>query len=309
MRQLFGLGLASGSHYFFAFKVNEDELELVWDTTSSTWVPFVGADYADYQIDADEASPGRFFAEMPSGTSRYEMRRVFGTLETDRRAYAEDFEAIRIALGMADGDLDEQLDSLSGGGAGTGARTITITVLTPEDEGLENATVRLTQGSSVRRGLTDEDGVVTFGVDDATWSLAITAAGFSFVPDTIVVDVDHLAFERTMTADTLPVPSDLANALVLFTIDSEPLAGQRIEYRMMTPPPLVSGRAFSKMNQTSEASSSLGAIAVECHRGAEYEFRYKVGGWVTFLVPVAGEDEPDTYTIESLMSGQSPALG
>lgn len=78
------------------------------------------------------------------------------------------------------------ITSGGGGGTGTGANTITITV----NDGtavLENAKVRVTNGAESYLGTTNASGVVTFALDDATWSVAITKPGYQFTPTTLVV--------------------------------------------------------------------------------------------------------------------------
>lgn len=74
-------------------------------------------------------------------------------------------------------------------GAGTGARTITVTV----DDGtnpLENATVRYTEGVNTFTADTDASGNATFSLDDATYSVAIFKDGYTFTPTTLVVSGD-----------------------------------------------------------------------------------------------------------------------
>ncbi|MGB1125791.1 MAG: hypothetical protein ACPG4Q_11345 [Phycisphaeraceae bacterium] len=74
-------------------------------------------------------------------------------------------------------------------GAGTGARTITVTV----DDGtnpLENATVRYTEGVNTFTADTDASGNATFSLDDATYSVAIFKDGYTFTPTTLIVSGD-----------------------------------------------------------------------------------------------------------------------
>jgi hypothetical protein len=70
--------------------------------------------------------------------------------------------------------LSDQIDVVgSGSGTGTGARTVVVTV----NDGttvLQNAAVRLTEGANSFKGLTNVSGVVTFNVDDATYTVGIT---------------------------------------------------------------------------------------------------------------------------------------
>lgn len=77
---LTGKGLSGSTHYCFAFDASEN----VWQTTTSTYVAFVAANYANYKIMATEpVGSGRFYATAPTGAVRYEMRRQVGSLATD----------------------------------------------------------------------------------------------------------------------------------------------------------------------------------------------------------------------------------
>lgn len=73
-------------------------------------------------------------------------------------------------------------NALTGGciyDTGAGARTVVPTV-TLSGGPLENATIRLVKGAEQYVGLTDENGQVTFNVDDGTWTVSITSALGSF---------------------------------------------------------------------------------------------------------------------------------
>lgn len=85
-------------------------------------------------------------------------------------------------------EIRDAVDSVSGGGGtGTGARTVTITV----DDGtnpLENARVRVTNGAETYVTNTNVSGVATFNLDDATWVVSITKAGYTFAGASLVVN-------------------------------------------------------------------------------------------------------------------------
>src|SRR5512142_3051102 len=69
------------------------------------------------------------------------------------------------------------------GSSGTGARTVTVTV----DDGtnpIEGAKVRFTKGGDTFTATTDATGLTTFGLDDGTYTLAVTAGGFTYTPTT-----------------------------------------------------------------------------------------------------------------------------
>lgn len=101
--------------------------------------------------------------------------------------------------------LLDAINGISVGGAGTGARTVTITVnfaFLP----LQGATVRLTKGAESFTGETNVSGQVVFNVNDGTWGVGITAAGATFAGASLVVDGNEAA-SYSMTANTI-TPSD-----------------------------------------------------------------------------------------------------
>lgn len=89
---------------------------------------------------------------------------------------------------------------------GTGARVVTLTVQTSGASPIQNATVRLSRTGETLIGTTNASGVVVFAADDATWTVSITAAGYSFTPVSLVVDGTE-AVTYTMTATGTVTPS------------------------------------------------------------------------------------------------------
>jgi hypothetical protein len=99
--------------------------------------------------------------------------------------------------------LEEIADAIAGisSGTGGGARTVTITV-TLNSNPVEGATVRLTKSAETYTGTTNASGVVTFNVDDGTWTVAITAANAEFAGDELVVDGNETQ-TYTLTATSI----------------------------------------------------------------------------------------------------------
>lgn len=100
---------------------------------------------------------------------------------------------------------DDYPQTTTGGGAGTGARTVTITV----DDGtnpLENALVRLTEGASTFTRYTNASGQATFNVDDATYTVAITKAGHQYNGTSLAVSSDT-SVTYSMTANVTQLSS------------------------------------------------------------------------------------------------------
>ena len=99
-------------------------------------------------------------------------------------------------LSTADWDsFDNTSDSLEAirdnqqASAGTGARTVTITI----DDGtnpIENVKVRVTSGAETYAQTTDSSGQVVFYLDDATWTVVITKAGYQGTSASLAVSSD-----------------------------------------------------------------------------------------------------------------------
>lgn len=87
-------------------------------------------------------------------------------------------------------------------GAGSGAFTVTVTVTDGTDP-LQNANIRLIEGVTPYTATTNASGVATFALDAATYSIAITKAGYQFTPSTIVVTAAG-NFDKAMTARVIP---------------------------------------------------------------------------------------------------------
>lgn len=94
------------------------------------------------------------------------------------------------ASAVAGSVVKEIAENATGGGSGfTGARTVTITV-DDSTNPVENATVRLTQGAQTEALQTDANGQVTFNLDDATYTVAITKLGYTYGGSSLVVTGD-----------------------------------------------------------------------------------------------------------------------
>lgn len=214
-----------------------------------------------------------------------------------------DSAALRTALGMAAADLDDQLDDIltaaqsggGGGGAGTGARTVTITV----NDGtttLQNATVRMTEGANTFTALTNASGIAVFNLDDATYTVSITKAGYSYAGTTLIVNGTETATysitqivatpaNAPLCAVTIPVRDQHGTALVGQPVDirfNEFVTGATAEAIVLSPPP----------TQTSDAD---GNVVVNLYRQAKYTVIYGEEEYVEtikFTTPDAG-----TYTV------------
>lgn len=190
--------------------------------------------------------------------------------------------------------LDAAVSGVSGGGGGgtgTGARTVTITV----NDGstvLQNAKVRLTEGANTFTGLTNVSGVVTFNVDDATYTVSITKSGYSYAGTTLVVDgAETVTYSMTVVSVTPPDdPALCAVTIPIVNQFGEALSGEPVEIRfnefatgadttaiVLSPPPAL--------------TSAAGLVAVNLLRDGKYSVFYGQDDYkrrLDFTVPDAG---------------------
>jgi hypothetical protein len=99
---------------------------------------------------------------------------------------------------------------------GTGARTLTVTVNDGTDP-LEGAKVRFTRNAEDYIGTTNASGQVAFGLDDGTWSVAITLAGYTFAPTTKVVSATgSQTYSMTAQSITASEPGQVTGYLYAY---------------------------------------------------------------------------------------------
>lgn len=182
--------------------------------------------------------------------------------------------ALRAALGMAAADLDDQLDAiLAAGGAGTGARTVTITV-NDGTTALQNATVRMTEGVNSYTALTDADGVAVFNLDDATYTVSITKSGYSYTGTTLVVNGTETATYSMTAISVTPPTSPSKSAIEVLCVDEnvDAESGVAVDFRIVTIPTGDQNIAYKGTKQT--ATSDVDGIArFEVARGSVCEYK------------------------------------
>jgi hypothetical protein len=175
----------------------------------------------------------------------------------------------------------ELCHAISDSAGGTGARTVVITVSDGENP-LQAASVRLARGAESYVRKTDASGQCVFNVDDGTWAVAITLAGFEFDGATLVVDGDESqAYSMTRYAIAPAAAPNLATGYVLcLGTDGLPESGVAISAQM-TAGPGVEGYALD----TETITMVSGADGVAQHtgfvRGAAYKFRRGASAWWT----------------------------
>ena len=191
-----------------------------------------------------------------------------------------DSGSLRSALGMSAADLDAQLDAIlaaASAGAGTGARTVTITV-NDGTTALQNAVVRLTEGSNTFRALTNASGVATFNLDDATYTVAVTKSGYTYAGTTLVVDGTETAtYSMTAVSVTPPTNPDLS-AIEVLCLDEDFAAasGIDVDFRMASVAAGDQNRAHPGAKKTVTSNGS-GIARFEGPQGATIEWKRGTG--------------------------------
>ena len=105
-----------------------------------------------------------------------------------------------------------------GGGSGTGARAVTITVVDSSNNPIQNAIVRLSRVGETYSAQTNPTGIASFSINDATWTVSITANGFTFTPVAFVV-ASNTSQSYSMTASGVIPPAPFVGLCnVLFSV-------------------------------------------------------------------------------------------
>lgn len=190
--------------------------------------------------------------------------------------------------------LEELADAIAGisSGTGTGARTVTITV-NDGTNALQNAKVRVTQGAESYLGTTNASGVVTFNLDDATWTIAITKPGYTYAGTTLVVDGNESA-TYSMTAVTI-TPSSGSLVTGYWVCYSElGVVESGVSITMQaTKVPADTGFALDSAIRTSTSGSDGVAQFTNLIPGATYRVQRNSGDYYTIKI-----DDDATGSVE-----------
>lgn len=172
--------------------------------------------------------------------------------------------------------IAEAVAAGGGGGSGAGANTVTVTVTDGTDP-LQNATVTLTEGVSRYSNTTDASGDATFSLDDATYGVAITKAGYTFTPTTHEVDsgdAPTLAPEFEMTQLVITPSADPDRTVAFGTVyhsDGSVAAGEDILLQLVGTESEDGGAVFRRDVITATTDGS-GLLSVELLRSATYRY-------------------------------------
>jgi hypothetical protein len=218
-----------------------------------------------------------------------------------------DAASIRSAIGMTSANLDTQLDAIptaaeidtqltashgagswAVGGTGSGAYTLTVTV-NDGTSALQNATVRMVEGVNAFVGQTNASGVVSFSLDAATYSVAITKDGYSFTPTTKVVSATgSQTYSMTQITPTLPAAAGLSTGTAIcYGTTGLPIAGVVVTIQQVdgkgTAGSAYDGDTFTLTSNAQGTITHNGFV-----RGAVYSIRRGIRGEAkSFTVPDA----------------------
>lgn len=188
------------------------------------------------------------------------------------------------------------LENAPGGGAETGARTVSIKV-TLDGSDLEGAIVRLTKGAETKRKTTNSTGDVSFSCDDGTWGVAITAPNASFDPVDIVVNGDETA-EYDMTPDSV-TPSDppyITGTYIALDSNHVPASGISFSFYAAKPTTLD---GYGQKNNVRTTTSGTGGLTsfTNLLPGTKYKIRRGTGEWYTVEIPADQTEDMDLTSL------------
>lgn len=247
------------------------------------------AGYIDTEIGAIKAVTDQFVFTVPNQVDANALTLSGGGDATEAKQ-----DSIIALLGTpTDTDIATDLVNLQTAvdgisvGTGDGARTVTVTV----DDGtnpLQNATVRMTEGANTYRATTDVNGQCTFNLDDATYTVAITKAGYTYAGSSLVVSGDATpSLSMTQVTITPPTGADTSTGVLecrdQFGAVEE---GVNITVQISSGPGTAGyGYDTTYWTETSDASGIVqfpGLI-----RGATYKLwrGTRLGQGVSFVVP------------------------
>ena len=171
---------------------------------------------------------------------------------------------------------------------GTGARSVTITVRDSSSNPIQNASVRVYRTGESFILSTNASGVAAFSLDDATWTVAITATGFSFTPATLVVGGNVSQAYTMTTAGGGVTPSEPPFCTGFWTVYNQNgtiQAGAQVSIQASSPPVGSTGIVMEDAVRTATADNSGVVQFSNLIKGATY-IVYRTGSSRKFTITV-----------------------
>jgi hypothetical protein len=172
---------------------------------------------------------------------------------------------------MSTADLDSQLDAIlaaASASGGTGGRTVTVLV-TDGTNTLQNAVVRLTEGTNTFRAVSNSSGIAVLNVDDATYKVAVTKTGYSFGGATLVVNADKSQTYAMSAMNITPGADDLTTGYLVTRVKGVATPGITIRYQQAQEPSGDRGSSYDDAIY-SAVSNSEGIAELSLVKGGLY---------------------------------------
>lgn len=174
-------------------------------------------------------------------------------------------------------------------GGGSGAHAYTITVQDEDTNPLQNATVRVREGAENSALITDINGQVSFSLNNATYTLTITKAGYQFAAEQVVVSgPDSVTKTMTATVITPPaIPEQTTGYTNTFAGSPPALTpGIVIDFQLQAGPSTPLDGSSLSTRKVAAVSDANGLLQIALWKGAKY------GAWrgETYVEFVAGTD-------------------
>ena len=278
------------------FHANTDALSTFDPETDPVNVGTIeGTDATDY-FDVILSGLSGILNKLTGITSLASWLRALARRDHDEPEISGEYEAATDSLEAIRNRGDEAWLPGSSGGAGSGARTQHVEVADADGEPLQNATIRLTEGVNTFTAQTNALGAAVFALDEATYGIAITKAGYSFAPTELTVTTAPEVVQFQMLQNTAPVPSDPTTARGLLTLLDE--TGQ-MEPTATATVQIVSGPGVPGFGYDSEPWTTHGDWD-GLIPGATYRlWRGEPDDYITFAVPTDATGQ--TFDIDEVI--------
>jgi len=183
----------------------------------------------------------------------------------------------------------------------TGDFNLTVTVTDADtSQPIENATVTLSRTGERGAELTNASGVAVFGLDAATWSWIVRAAGYESRTGTVRVPEDGDALSVALDGIVVAVPADAPLCAVTLPIVDQygvRISGVSVAFKFAGLQPNADPGAVIMSPPPPQTSDGNGLVQVNLIRLARYTATYKHEG-ETRNIAIAVPDEGSFVVVE-----------